>query len=487
MEKFKQGFATLQRFSGFLLFGTVLALLWANMDQASYASFVEGRLISPATLDIWEQAGGIKATLAHLYEWFAHVLAHDPATTKGLAEYAATHQETDIPHTFNFHFIVNDLFMVLFFGIAAKEVSESFLPGGALSSVKKASMPAIATVGGVVGPIAVFFLLHAVLQPDPNIRVAWAVPTATDIAYCWLFAQLIFGRVHPAVTFLLVLAVLDDLIGMAIIAIFYTNEVHIQWLGLVLLAVVLCNVMRRVFKVKSFWPYVLMGGPLCWFGLHACGVHAALALVPVIPFMPHGGRDKGLYVSTDEEEEHHAEEHHNEHGHHEDAMNAFEHFFKPIVDVGLLTFGLANAGVLLGMQSFSGSPTWIIFCSLLFGKTLGVLFFATLGTRFGLQLPKPMVLKQVVVVGCVAGIGFTVALFVTTVALQSGDHAQLVLFKQAGTGDMLKLGALLSFAAGPIALVLSKAMGVERLHTKEELKAAIARFEEEEAASNKEA
>ena len=425
----------------------------------------------------WESSGGVLSVLGAIYEHIAYALAHDPATLHGLKEYAVTHPVEE-PHTFSFHFIVNDLFMVLFFGIATKEVAESFLPGGALSSLSKASMPAVATLGGVLGPVAMFFLLNTVLAPQPDLSHVWAVPTATDIAYCWLFAQIIFGRVHPAVTFLLVLAVLDDLIGMMIIAVFYTSEVHPEWLLLVLLAVIICEVMRRS-GVKSFWPYLLIGGPLCWYGLHQTGVHAALALVPVIPFMPHGGRDKGLFQQGQKlhAEDHSPEDFVEDHGHHEDTMNAFEHFFKPIVDVGLLTFGLANAGVMLNGEAFTSKPTWIIFGSLLVGKTVGIFLFALIGTKLGLTLPKPMNLKQVVVLGCVAGIGFTVALFVTTVALQSGEADMLQAFAEVKTGDKLKLGALLSFAAGPIALLISKAMKLKRIETKLELDAAIAAAE----------
>lgn len=487
MNALKKGFLTLQRFSAFLLIGTVIALIWANVapgPDGAYHHFIDGRLISPETIAAWQSSGGFMGMLASVYEFIAHLLAHDPVTQAGIEAYEKTH--TEHAHKFNFHFVVNDLFMVLFFGIAAKEVSESFLPGGALSSLSKASMPAVATIGGVLGPVGMFFLLNAVLAPTPSIASAWAVPTATDIAYCWLFAQIIFGRSHPAVTFLLVLAVLDDLIGMLIIAVFYTNEVHIQWLGLVVGAIVICEGMRRM-GIKSFWPYLLIGGPMCWFGLHNTGVHAALALVPVIPFMPHGGRDAGLFTEKGGENDHgHGEHGHGDddehHGHHNDTMNAFEHFFKPIVDVGLFTFGLANAGVVLSGEAFAGYPTWIILCSLLFGKTLGILFFAFIGTKLGLSLPKPMKLSQVVVLGCVAGIGFTVALFVTTVALTSAPKELADSFAQAGTGDMLKLGALLSFIAGPIALGLSKVIGLERLETKEDLKRAVAAAEAAEAA-----
>ena len=129
---------------------------------------------------------------------------------------------------------------------------------------------------------------------------------------------------------------------------------------------------------------------------------------------------------------------------------------------------------MLSAASFTGSPTWIIFLSLLIGKTVGIFLFAFIGTRAGLRLPAPMQLKQIWVQGCVAGIGFTVALFVTTVALQTGDPALLERFKVAGTGDMLKLGALLSFAAGPAAFVLARVIGLERINTSAELKAAVA-------------
>ena len=270
------------------------------------------------------------------------------------------------------------------------------------------------------------------------------MPTATDIAYCWLFAGLIFGRGHPAVTFLLVLAVLDDLIGMMIIAVFYTPEVHVVWLGLVVLAMVICEVMRRV-GVKSFWPYLLIGAPLCWFGLHNTGVHAALALVPVIPFMPHAERDAGMFQALEDD-------------HWSDTMNDFEHFMKPIVDVGLFGFGLANAGVIINGEALVSDPMWVILLSLLVGKTFGIFLFSFIGQKLGLELPEHMDLKQCLVLGCVAGIGFTVALFVTTVAISTGvvDGEQV--------GGMLKLGALLSFSAGPIAYLMSLAFKVERIH-----------------------
>lgn len=394
---FKKVFGLLSELAAFLLAGTFLALIWANVDEVGYKTFIEHPL------------------------FFSSLLSHEP------------------DHAVSFHLLVNDVFMVLFFGTAMKEVSESFLPGGALSSLRKAAMPAIATAGGVLGPIVVFFVLRAVLNPEPDIIGGWAIPTATDIAYCWLFARFIFGPVHPAVSFLLVLAVLDDLIGMLIIAVFYTSEIHPMWMGLVVAAMVICEVMRRI-GVKSFWPYLVIAMPLSWVGLHYTGVHAALALVPIIPFLPHAERDAGIFVDEDSI----------------DTMNQFEHFFKPIVDVGLFTFGLANAGVVLSGAALSSQPTWIIFLALIIGKTFGIFLFCVLGKSFGLSLPEGVTIKHTLAMGCVAGIGFTVALFVTTVALQKGVVPSEV-------ADELKLGALMSFLSGFIAFPVAKAVGIKRV------------------------
>ncbi|MCB1201171.1 MAG: Na+/H+ antiporter NhaA [Leptospiraceae bacterium] len=397
----------LREYSAFLLLGTAVALLWANLDFQGYHDFAEHAIFS------------------------SEFLSHSAGT----------------PLEINFHFVINDIFMVLFFGIAMKEVSESFLPGGALSSLNKAAMPAIATLGGVLGPIGLFFILLKTLGVPAGIEgfgKAWAIPTATDIAYCWLFAGLILGRKHPGVTFLLVLAVLDDLIGMGIIAVFYTDKVHPEWLLLVLLAIIIVETMRRL-RIKSFWPYIIIGAPLAWLGLHKTGVHSALALVPIIPFMPHAVRDSGMFQTSSD-------------GHHShDTMNSFEHYFKPIVDLGLFGFGLANAGVVLGVESFTGSPTWIILLSLLVGKTVGIYLFSVIGSLLGLKLPEGMKMKHQLVIGMLAGIGFTVALFVTSVVVKTNPAWP------KSVGDMLKLGALLSFSAGPIAYVLAKIIKVKRI------------------------
>lgn len=398
----------LSQFAVFLILGTASALIWANIHPEAYIHFIEHPL------------------------FYSSLLSHS----------------TD--HAVSLHFLVNDIFMCLFFGIAMKEVTESVLPKGALSSFHKAAMPALATVGGVLGPIAVFFILHTILSPEPAFAGGWAIPTATDIAYCWVAAAMLFGRKHPAVTFLLVLAVLDDLIGMIIIATFYTAELQLQWLCLVFAAMLICEGMRRG-GVKHFWPYLVFGGALSWFGLHEAGVHTALALAPVVPFMPHAERDAGLFVDDET----------GLGGYKlpsKDTLSHFERRLKPIVDIGLFGFGLTNAGVVLNLSAFASKATWIIFLSLLVGKTLGVFSFAAIGDKMGLKLPIGVTLKQTLALGMIAGIGFTVALFVTSVYTDAAVDPAI-----RGIADQLKLGALLSFLAAPLGYCLAKILKVERI------------------------
>jgi len=126
----------------------------------------------------------------------------------------------------------------------------------------------------------------------------WGVPTATDISLAWMFALLIFGAGHPAINFLLLLAIADDALGMAIIAAFYGNPekpVEPVWLLLVLVAMAVAFLLRCL-KVQYWSLYVMLSGPISWLGLILAHVHPALALVFVVPFMPamHDLPDPGL-------------------------------------------------------------------------------------------------------------------------------------------------------------------------------------------------
>lgn len=341
-------------------------------------------------------------------------------------------------HYCTLHFIVNDLFMVIFFGIAAKEITESCLPGGALNPPSKAINPLLGTLGGVVGPAGVYILLNLVMGDgtwpwQDGWGRGWGIPTATDIALAWLIARLVFGNNHPAISFLLLLAVADDGIGLLIIAFFYPTNDPV-WLNLLWLipGMAVAYGLRRK-NVQSWSPYILIGGAFAWWGLFSAHLHPALALVPIVPFLPGPERDEGIFREVA--------------GVHEtNPLDRFEHDLKLFVDLGLFFFAFANAGVEFSSMS---NLTWIVLLALLFGKTIGITGFSWLGVKLGAPLPSGMDLRHLVVAGVVAGLGLTVALFVAGQAFEGADQGAS------------KMGALFSGGIAVLAIVLGRMLGVK--------------------------
>ncbi len=359
-------------------------------------------------------------------------------------------------HELTLHFIINGMFMCLFFGIAAKEITESTLPGGVLNPVRRAINPLAGTLGGVFGPVGLYFLMAWFFYGDTSdfsaVAKGWAIPTATDIALAWLVARVVFGPLHPAVNFLLLLAVADDAIGLVIIAVFYPDALHpVQpiWLLLVVAGMAAAYGLRR-FHVR-WWPvYILVGGTLSWIGLAKGGVEPALALAPIVPFMPHGNHGGG--EPTDEAHTHASDAaphpHTTDHGAHS-VLEQFEHQLKLFVDFGLFFFAFANAGVAF---TSIGWVTMMVLVSLIVGKAIGVTLFSWVASLVGFPLPPGMGVRHLVVTGVIAGLGLTVALFVAGKAFP-GDSP----FQEPG-----KMGAVLSIGAALVALVLGKLLHVRQ-------------------------
>ncbi|GFO65441.1 Na+/H+ antiporter NhaA [Geomonas paludis] len=372
----KRQLSLLREFSAPLAAGVVAALLWANLAPEQY-----------------------------------HHLLHDPLFA-GLSV----------------HFVTNDLFMAFFFGIAAVEITQSCLPGGDLHPLRRAVNPLLATVGGILGPVVLYLLLNRAFG-DPALYRGWGIPTATDIALAWLAARFIFGKGHPAISFLLLLAIADDAVGLVIIALFYGDPlapVQPQWLLLCAGALLLCWLLRR-FRVISYWPYLIFGGTLSWLGLHEAHLHPALALTLVVPFLPHPPVEKRHMFDIDPDDL--------------TPLSRFEHDWKLFVDLGLFVFGLVNAGVAFGSV---GTATWLVLASLICGKMIGIVGFGLLGSKLGFPLPIGVGLRELFATGLIAGIGFTVALFVAGEA-----------FPDSEAGSAAKMGAMLSlFAFVPAALVM---------------------------------
>ena len=328
------------------------------------------------------------------------------------------------------HFWVNDVGMVFFFALAAKEVREATLPGGPLASVRRAAAPLAAAVGGMAAPALIYVAL-AWTRGAPELLRGWAIPCATDIAFSAMVARLVFPAAHPAVPFLLLLAIADDALGLIILAIFYPSGPlsPLALVGLMASAVLGALWLRRR-RTSSFWPYVIGPGVLSWAALYLGGFHPALALVPIVPFMPHCARDLGLFDPRE--------------GSRSDTLNRFEHWWATPVQFVLLLFGLANAGVPFEQI---GTGTYCVLAGLLLGKPIGILLFSRLARLAGGSLPPGLRTGDLLVIGVVASIGFTVSLFFATASFPGG----------AALAET-KMGALLSFVAAPLALVVSQTL-----------------------------
>ena len=378
----------------------------------------------------------------------------DPSFYEKLVDFHLFGEDAKVfDHALTVHFLINEVFMVLFFGIAAKEITDSVLPGGALNPPNKAINPLMATFGGILGPVGVYFLLTTIFyggtEDFSEVANGWGVPTATDIALAWLVARVVFGSHHSAVNFLLLLAVADDAIGLGIIAVFYPdphNPVEPVWLLLTLSGIAAAYGLRRMHV--GLWPiYVLIGGGLSWSGLALSGVEPALALVVIVPFLPGPRLDPVLMRS-------HAEQHPEPQpvgtpGHHQghaiSPLDQFEHQLKLFVDLGLFFFAFANAGVAFG----SINPvTVIILLSLVVGKTIGVSLFSWTATYLGFPLPPDMRFKHLAVTGLISGLGLTVALFVAGKAFPAESVFQ----------DPAKMGAVLSGVVAVLAIAIGRAL-----------------------------
>ncbi|MBU2983488.1 Na+/H+ antiporter NhaA [Lentibacter algarum] len=405
----------LAEYSLLLISGAVIALIWANTNPDSYHQFTH--------FVIWDHA-----PIGHMH---------------------------DGHRTLTLHYLINDVLMALFFAIAAKEVWEAvILKNGSLRG-KKAATPLFATLGGMIGPISIYLGIAYFLGSETYNAVAngWAIPTATDIAFSYLVGRIIFGAGHPAVRFLLLLAIADDAAGLIILAVFYpSGDLGPEWLllsfGAAIVVFYLFNRLPRVLdrghqdrptstavrKYLGGLPYIV-AGCISWYGFMRAGLHPALGLLPVVPAIPHADRAFGLFSAAEK--------------YLTDLLNVLEHALKYPVEVVLFFFGLVNAGVEF---SSIGEATWLVLAGLIIGKPVGVFLFGWFGAvvlRFG--MPEGMRIVDLIVIGFVAAIGFTVSLFIAAVAFDAGT-----------VQDAAKMGALFSFFAAVLAILAGKILKVEK-------------------------
>ena len=321
---------------------------------------------------------------------------------------------------------INDGLMAIFFLVVGAEIKRELIEGE-LSSVKRAALPAIAAVGGMVVPAVLYIAYIGLSGGHPDMLAGWAIPSATDIAFA-LAALSVIGRRVPASlkVFLLALAIIDDLGAIVIIAIFYTSELSPLALGLAAAVLALMFLLNRL-GVTSVAPYAVLG-VILWVLVLKSGVHATLAGVATALAIPLKGKDGASPLK------------HVEHSVH--PWSAF--LVMPL-------FGFANAGLNLsgiGLQHLFHGVASGIAVGLFLGKQIGVFGFTWLAVRLGLgERPPGVTWGGICGVSFLAGIGFTMSLFIGTLAWDDGSHAAEI---RLGVLE----GSLLSAVAG-IAILLA--------------------------------
>ena len=321
---------------------------------------------------------------------------------------------------------INDALMAIFFFFVTLEIKREFLQGE-LSNIKQALLPIIAAVGGMVVPALFYVVINF---GDPETINGWAIPSATDIAFSLGVLSLLGKRVPLSLkVFLTALAIIDDLGAILIIALFYSGDLNVMYLSLMLVAFIILLVINK-FNVKVFFPYLLIG-LLLWDFTHNSGIHATIAGVLLAMTIPHRKKEKDFSL-----------------------LIKIEHAISPYVAFGIMPlFAFANAGVSLEGLSLSSLLDKVplgILLGLFVGKQLGVFVFSYVSIKLKIaQMPGNSSWYNFYGVGILTGIGFTMSLFVGNLAFV--ENAQYM----DGVKIGVLTGSLLSTLAGYFLILLT--------------------------------
>ena len=288
---------------------------------------------------------------------------------------------------------INDVLMAIFFFFVTLEIKREFLQGE-LSNKKQAILPIIAAVGGMLVPALFYVFINYGNSETLN---GWAIPSATDIAFSLGVLSLLGSRVPLSLkVFLTALAIIDDLGAIIIIALFYSGDLSIKYLSLMLLAFIILLILNK-FNVKKILPYFIVGLFL-WEFTHQSGIHATIAGVLLACTIPHRKKDKDFSL-----------------------LIKLEHAISPYVAFGIMPlFAFANAGVSLDGLTFGSLLNKVplgIVLGLFVGKQLGVFVFSYISIKLKIaQMPNNSNWLNLYGVGILTGIGFTMSLFVGNLA-----------------------------------------------------------------------
>jgi len=288
---------------------------------------------------------------------------------------------------------INDALMAIFFFFVTLEIKREFLQGE-LSNAKQALLPIIAAVGGMLVPALFYVFINF---GDSETLNGWAIPSATDIAFSLGVLSLLGKRVPLSLkVFLTALAIIDDLGAIVIIALFYSGDLSIKYLSLMIFAFIILLVINK-FDIKKFLPYLVVGLFL-WDFTHNSGIHATIAGVLLAMTIPHRKKEKDFSL-----------------------LIKIEHAISPYVAFGIMPlFAFANAGVSLEGLTFASLLNKVplgILLGLFVGKQLGVFIFSYVAIKTKIaQMPNNTSWYNFYGVGVLTGIGFTMSLFVGNLA-----------------------------------------------------------------------
>jgi NhaA family Na+:H+ antiporter len=307
------------------------------------------------------------------------------------------------------HHWINDLLMAIFFFFVTLEIKREFIQGE-LSNLKKALLPIIAAVGGMVIPA----LFYVVINFD-NIETlnGWAIPSATDIAFSLGILSLLGSRVPISLKiFLTALAIIDDLGAILIIAFFYSGDLSVSYLSLILVSYIFLLILNK-YGIKKFIPYLIIGS-FMWYFTYKSGIHATIAGVLLASTIPHRIKEKDFSL-----------------------LIKLEHAISPYVAFLIMPiFAFANAGVSLvglSMSSLLQPVPLGILLGLFIGKQVGVMIFSFIAIKTGVaQMPDKTNWLSLYGVSILTGIGFTMSLFVGNLAF--AENVQYI--------DGVKIGVL---------------------------------------------
>lgn len=361
---------------------------------------------------------------------------------------------------------INDGLMVIFFFVVGMEIRRE-LHHGELSEWKRAALPAVAALGGMVAPA----IIYLAIAEGPDTHSGWGVPMATDIAFAVGILALLGPRVPAALrVLLLALAVIDDLGAIIVIALFYSSQLVWSGLAVAVAALGLLLLMQR-FGVRSPWAYVVPGF-FTWLGIYTAGIHPTIAgvlvglLTPVRAWLGTDGFVEGVRRQIEKLRQQVA----GMPSPHElakvlrrvdvarqEALSPAENLIEklhPYVAFGIMPlFALANSGVELSFQGLDAQSLRVamgVGLGLLLGKPLGVLLACTLAIRFGLgALPVGLGVRHLLVLGTVAGVGFTMALFVAQLAFVQPTY---LMTAKLGIFGASTLAAVFGLALGRVLL-----------------------------------